>query len=294
MIKTLGGKLAKVAAVLLAAVCLFGCSLMFVGCESRNPEITMRISFNGESYELRYKLSRDLYSQTVAHYLELIDLGFYDGTVISDYQEDRLIGGGYTYADMENGDELADLTACDYEGATTDENGNVTLNNVTVWADADRTVATNRLHGETSANGFSIESGDGLRNRFGALGTYSYVNANEKKIVYYAKSSDNGYGSSEYYKNSTTSLFYIYTSTTSSTDRSYCVFAELADDASKDALNDLLDAVKAYTDELESESFTEEKEVTIVDPYTTDGSYETKFAVPVEKIIIEQVTVNKY
>ena len=294
MIKTLGGKFVKAVAVALAAVCMLGCALMFTGCESRYPEITMRISFNGESYELRYKLSRDLYSQTVAHYLELIDLGYFDGTVIHDYQSDRLIGGGYTYADMENGDAVEDLTACDYDAATTDAEGNVTLENVTVWADADRTQATNRLHGETSANGFSIESGNGLRNRFGTLGAYTYVGTGEKNIVYYAKSSDNGYGSSEYYKNSFTSMFYIYTSTTSSTERNYCVFAELADDASEDALNELLDAIDAYTEDLESGSFTESKEVTIQDEFTVDGSYEATFAVPTEKIVIEEVTVDTY
>ncbi len=294
MIKTLGGKLVKAVAVVLAAVCLLGCTLVFTGCESRYPEITMRISFNGESYELRYKLSRDLYSQTVAHYLELIDLDFFDGTVIHDYRSDRMVGGGYTYADMENGDEVEDLIACDYNAATTDADGNITLDNVTVWADADRTQETNRLHGETSANGFSIESGNGLRNRFGALGTYSYVGSAEKKIVYYAKSSDNGYGSSEYYKNSVTSMFYIYTSTTSSTDKNFCVFAELANDESKDALNALIDAIEEYTDDLESGSFTENKEVTIRDEFTMDGSYEADFSVPTEKIIIEEVTVNKY
>ena len=49
MIKTLGGKFVKAVAVALAAVCMLGCALMFTGCESRYPEITMRISFNGES-----------------------------------------------------------------------------------------------------------------------------------------------------------------------------------------------------------------------------------------------------
>ena len=63
MIKTLGKKLAKIVAVALSAVFMLGCALLFTGCESRNPEITMRISFNGETYELHYKLSRDLYSQ---------------------------------------------------------------------------------------------------------------------------------------------------------------------------------------------------------------------------------------
>lgn len=295
MIKTLGKKLAKIVAVALSAVFMLGCALLFTGCESRNPEITMRISFNGETYELHYKLSRDLYSQTVAHYLELVDLGYFDGTVFHDYQIDRMVGGGYTYEDMENGDEIEDLIAKDYDAATTDENGEVKLKNITVWEDEAREHATNRLHGETSANGFSIESGAGLRNRFGVLGMYTYVSARERNIVYYAKSSDDGYGKSEYYKNSFTSMFYIYTSTSSSTDSNLCVFAELADDESKDALNDLLDAIGDYEAALEDGGkFTEIKDVTIADAYADGGSYEAEFEVPVEKIVIEEVTVDKY
>ena len=90
-------------------------------------------------------------------------------------------------------------------------------------------------------------------------------------------------------------MFYIYTSTSSSTDSNLCVFAELADDESKDALNDLLDAIGDYEAALEDGGkFTEIKDVTIADAYADGGSYEAEFEVPVEKIVIEEVTVDKY
>ena len=168
MFKSLGGKLAKGCAVALAAASLLGCTLMFSGCESKNPEISVNIEFNGEEYSLTYKLHRDLYSQTVAHYIELIDKDFFDGTVVHDFQSNRMVAGGYTYTDLENGDVLDDLTALDYDAATKDADGNVTLENITVWKDAERTQPTNRLHGETSSNGFSIEDGSGLTNQVAA------------------------------------------------------------------------------------------------------------------------------
>ena len=299
MIKTLGGKVAKVLSVAIAAVLLFGCTFLFTACESKRPEITVRISFRGEEYNLRYQLYRNLYSQTVAHYIELIDLGYYDNTVIHDYQGDRIVGGGYTYTvdgnvDM-SGDVLDDLTALDYDGATKDADGNVTLSDITVWKDSERTVATNRLHGEIASNGFSIDNDTGLSNTFGALGTYSYVSNKEKTLVTYKQSSRDGYASSEYYKNSTTSMFYIYTSTSAASASNFCVFGKLADTDSETALNDLLTAISEYQTELELDSFTDSKQdVVIRDEFVDGGSYTVDFSVPVEKVIIEEMRVVKY
>lgn len=287
MVKTLGGKLVKALSVILAAVLLAGC-LAFAACTGSHPEIEMRITFNGEEYTLTYRLYRNYYRQTVDHYMDLIEAGFFDGTVINDYQSDRMIGGGYRYEG--DGDELIPL---DYDAATTDENGNVTLRSITVWEDADRTVATNRLHGEIAGNGFSVEDG-GLTNTLGALGTYTYVNSSEKKQMTYLYSSVDGYGQSEYYKNSFTSLFYICTRANASVGN-YCVFGELADDASEDAFDDLRDAIEAYIEDQELDSFTEpESDVRIYDEYVDGGSYNVDFAVPVEPIVIETIRVTKY
>ena len=290
MVKTLGGKLAKALSVILAAALLAGC-LAFAACTGSHPEIEMRITFNGEEYNLTYRLYRNYYRQTVDHYMELIEADFFDGTVISDYQTDRMIGGGYRYEG--DGDELI---ALDYEGATTDAEGNVTLKNITVWEDAERTAPTNRLHGEIAGNGFSVEDG-GLTNTFGALGTYTYVDSSERKLFTYKYSGAEDYAmdAGSYYKNSFTSLFYIYTSTSSASAGNYCVFGELADDASDEALEALMDAIDAYVEDKELDTFYEtEEDVRIYDEYVDGGSYNVDLNVPVAKIVIEEVRVTKY
>ena len=295
MVKAIGGKLGKLFSVILASMLLIGCAFMFTACESKRPEISMDISFNGETYTLNYKLYRDLYSQTVAHYIELVDLGYYNGTVIHDFKTgDRMIGGGYTYDDIENGDVMDDLREIGYDSFTTNESGEVSLKNITVWKDADRTAATNRLHGEFSDNGFSIDNGTGLSNTYGALGTYSYVAKNEETLVTYKHSSSDKYRPSEYYKNSFTSLFYIYTSTSSASAGNYCVFGELADDASDEALEALMDAIDAYVEDKELDTFYEtEEDVPLNDKYLDEGEY-VDLNVPVAKIVIEEVRVTKY
>lgn len=297
MAKRIGGKLVKLFSVFVASALLVGCAFMLAACESRRPKISMEISFNGETYTLEYTLYRDLYAQTVAHYIELIDMGYYDNTVIHDYKEsDRMIGGGYTYDDMENGDVMEDLRALDYDAATKNDAGEVTLKNITVWSDSERTAATNRLHGEISGNGFSIDNDTGLSNTYGALGTYSYVSSRERSLVTYKQSSSDKYGQSEYYKNSTTSLFYIFTASSGSSESRYCVFGELADEDSKTALDDLLAAISDYVDTLGDDAeFTQTKEdVVIQDEFVDGGSYNVDFEVPQSKIVIENVDVVKY
>ena len=297
MAKRIGGKLVKLFSVFVASALLVGCAFMLAACESNRPKISMEISFNGETYTLEYTLYRDLYAQTVAHYIELVDMGYYDNTVIHDYKEsDRMIGGGYTYDDMENGDVMEDLRALDYDAATKNDAGEVTLKNITVWSDSERTAATNRLHGEISGNGFSIDNDTGLSNTYGALGTYSYVSSRERSLVTYKQSSSDKYGQSEYYKNSTTSLFYIFTASSGSSESRYCVFGELADEDSKTALDDLLAAIGDYVDTLGDDAeFTQMKEdVVIQDEFVDGGSYNVDFEVPQSKIVIENVDVVKY
>ena len=304
MAKTFIGKASKLFSVIIAAVLLAGCVFMFAACESRHPEITFTISFKGETYTLEYKLDRSVAPQTVAHYIELIDLDYFDNTVIHDYKkDDRMIGGGYTYMvddqiDMSI-DEM-DLTPLDYEGITTDGNGNVTLQNISLWRDAECTQPLNRLFGEiSSGNGVFIGNGSFLSNSFGALGTYTYAYkmSGEEGMnadVYIGESN-----SRKYLCNSVQGMFYIYTSTSSSSDGDFCVFGELKNDDSETALRDLLDAISTYQEDEELDSFTDVKTDSVVyDNMVGNGSYtldgEDRFDVPVEKIIIEKVDVTKY
>lgn len=302
MTKILGGKIAKFATLLIAALLVLTASLAFVGCETKRPEISMKITFNGETYELEYVLYRNMYPQTVAHYLELIDMGYYDGTVIHDYQSSRMVGGGYYY-ESANADEETDLKTKEYDAATKDENGNVTLDNVSVWADENKTVAYNTLYGEFAKNGFTVEN-NGLTNQLGALGTYYYTpvwTSSDAPRVYVQLNSSSEMDTRYYCYNSTRSLFYMYTGS-SGTETQYCTFGLLKDSGDEETFQNLLDAIEEYTletlnggDEEGTEVFTTEVPRTIEDEYWDESSYEdVTFNVPRAKIVIEEVRVLKY
>ena len=308
MTKILGGKIAKFATLLIAALLVLTASLAFVGCETKRPEISMKITFNGETYELEYVLYRNMYPQTVAHYLELIDMGYYDGTVIHDYQSSRMVGGSYEDKgqDFSQNDLGADDYAAvlkDYDAATKDENGNVTLENVSVWADENKETAYNTLYGEFSANGFTVKN-NGLTNRLGAIGTYYYTpirTTGDAPRVWVQLNSDNSMDTRPYSYNSATSMFYLYTGS-SGTDTQYCTFGLLKDSGDEETFQSLLDAIEEYTletlnggDEEGTEVFTTEVPRTIEDEYWDESSYEdVTFNVPRAKIVIEEVRVLKY
>ncbi|HIY97117.1 MAG TPA: peptidylprolyl isomerase [Candidatus Borkfalkia excrementigallinarum] len=308
MAKTFIGKACKLFSVIIAAVLLAGCAFMFAACESRHPEITFTISFNDETYTIEYKLDRSVAPQTVAHYIELIDLDYFDNTVIHDYQSDRMVGGGYTYMVDDQIDmnlPVMDLTPLDYEGITTDGNGNVTLQNISLWRDAECTQPLNRLFGEiSSGNGVSMGNGSFLSNSFGALGTYTYAykmtgEEGMKDFVYITPSESGASNARQYYRNSVQGMFYIYTSTSSSSDGNFCVFGELKNEDSETALQDLRDAISTYQEDEELDSFTEVKTDSVVyDNMVGNGSYtlydDDRFDVPQCRIIIEKVEVTKY
>ncbi len=297
MAKSLGGKIAKLVSVIAAALLVLAMSFAFVGCETKHPEISVKISFNEETYELEYKLYRNMYPQTVAHYLELIDMKYFDGTVIHDYRSDRMVGGAYYY---DGEDVVDDLVAKDYDAATKDENGNVTLKNVSVWADESKTTAYNTLYGEFSKNAFEIEN-NGLANTLGAIGTYYYTPANTSQKVYIQRNGDKEMDTRPYCYNATTSMFYLYTGS-SGTDTAYCTFGVLNGKKYEEKFQELLDAIEAYTldvlnggDEEGTEVFTTEEAMTIEDGYWEESSYEdVSFSIPRAKIVIEQVKVLKY
>ena len=78
MAQSLGKKVARIFSVLVAALLICSAAFLFTACETDHPKIKMTIEFNDKSYELTYKLYRNMYPKTVAHYLELIDMDFYD------------------------------------------------------------------------------------------------------------------------------------------------------------------------------------------------------------------------
>lgn len=298
MAKTLGGKIAKFVSVLFAAMLVLVMSLAFVGCESKRPEISVRISFNDKEYTLEYELYRNMYPQTVAHYLELIDMDYFDGTVIHDYQSARMVGGGYYYegSDVDVADDLIEK---DYDAATKDENGNVTLENISVWEDADKERHYNTLYGEFMDNGSEVEN-NGLTETFGSIGTYYYTPVNKSKKIWIQRNEDGEMDRRPYCYNATTSLFSIYTGSTGNST-AYCTFGLLKED-DEQTLQDLLDAIEEYTletlnggDEEGTEIFTVESQMNIEDEYWEESVYEdVVFNIPRAQIVIEEIRVIKY
>lgn len=298
MAKTLGGKIAKFVSVLFAAMLVLVMSLAFVGCESKRPEISVRISFNDKEYTLEYELYRNMYPQTVAHYLELIDMDYFDGTVIHDYQSARMVGGGYYY-ESSDVDVADDLIEKDYDAATKDENGNVTLENISVWEDADKERPYNTLYGEFMDNRSEVEN-NGLTETFGSIGTYYYTPVNKSKKIWIQRNQDGEMDQRPYCYNATTSLFSIYTGSTGNST-AYCTFGLLKED-DEQTLQDLLDAIEEYTletlnggDEEGTETFTVESQMNIEDEYWEESVYEdVVFNIPRAQIVIEEIRVIKY
>lgn len=301
MAKFFGNALGKVFSVVLAVFLLVGVAFAFVGCESDYPQIRITIQFNDndsdtdDTYVLNYRLNRKMYKQTVNHYIELIDAGFYDGTVIHDYQSNRMVGGGYTYNDVENDDyrDLASLAEA-YDALSLTP---------TVWADEEYTQALNTLYGETAANGHGIDGEGAYTNEKGALGTYTYLDSSElptpKPVVSAHKTSD---GSDRknipYQYNAVTSMFYLYTGSSASADSNFCVFGVLADDDSSTRFDELLSAISSYTSTMKEEDedyvFTEVQDMRIDDAMTEFGYYTAEFNIPKVKIVIESIEVTSY
>ena len=177
-------------------------------------------------------------------------------------------------------------------------NDSVTLKNISVWKDTAQNEPLNTLYGEFSANGFKVAN-NGLTHKKGSLSTHynAVSDANGKKVA--VKSNKLGVVEREYKYNSTTSLFFISSSSNSSLDANYCTFGYLADSKNEDKFQELLDAIKDFiADKTEADSeysFTEEQDYDIEgNEYT--GQTEVKYNVPKEegRITIKKVEVLKY
>lgn len=297
-------KISRLLAVTAAAAISVVAGAAFAGCSTNYPEVTIVYEFNGTEYDVTYTLTRKGAPQTVQHFIELADAGYYDGTVIHDYASGGLFlyGGGYTWnpdaADLE--DRLVEK---DYwtEIKALEEKGN-TFTQTVYKIGHEEPLYT--VHGEFADNGVKGN-------------TKSYSHSQGALVMYYSnKGSDNtpvgtvrtdggkgndgnDYDEGDIYKyNSATSLFYTYTSPNANNalGDSYAVFGKTKDYSQLQAL---LDAINSYTNDLgEGKSFTETSNVLLnqYDPFELVRSAKIwdEFDVPVEPITIKTVTVDKY
>ncbi|MBQ8885980.1 MAG: peptidylprolyl isomerase [Clostridia bacterium] len=286
-------KMKNIVCATLASASVFAVATSFVGCNTSNPEVEMKISFNGSSYVLDYKLYRKIAPATVQHFIELADAKFYNGVCVHDYTSSKLYTGGYKVNEALQ--EQGKIEEINYFEQVKD----VKLTQ-TVWQDPEKKNALDTVYGEFENNNFHVSSG-ALKQTYGSLTMFYTPKSGDRTEIYAKRSDGNGVDRKEYTYNSATSLFFIYTSTSQSNSDSYCTFATLKG-KSKTKLDALLAAISDYIeDEFESSDdstaeFAPSYEITTDagDKYVGEDGYTANYKIPVEPIVIEYVKVTKY
>ncbi|MDE6442582.1 MAG: hypothetical protein K2L12_07535 [Clostridia bacterium] len=301
----------------LASVVAVSASLSACTIKTKHPGAKITVEFNSVSYEIDYTLYRNMYPQTVQHFIELADAGFYNNMIVHNYTASSdWFTGAYSYNadeslayatastnktlaeyleknekekayyDLASGDKLTP-TVYDYGKLTYNSDGKAEVT-------SEGKLAT--LIGEFSSNNHVVEQ-NGLTAQLGALKMFYYSDdddANKKAAIV---NSFNQVLIHDYKYNRATSIFSMQMgSSTSYSESSYCVFATLKNDGAKEKLNDLLEAVSDYiSDNGLSSTFTTSVTTTVdkLDVYS-NGGLETKFTMTATPIIIKSVEITKY
>ena len=268
-------KLHRILSIASAAVLSAAAVAMFTACDSAEPEIVITYNFLGEDYEVEYTLSRKGAPQTVQHFIELADAGYYDGTCIHHYVDSAfLYGGAYVWTVY------------------------------TLGANGKRGEPLYTVRGEFEANGVEGNTKT-LSHTQGALAMFYTGKGNSSVRVGSIRSDGGDYQEGDYYKyNCATSMFYTFTGagTRTELDQYYTVFGRTTDFSK---MQDLLDAIQDYIDTLGSaDAFVDSGRYYINehDPYdavtgstTFSGeNISSTYDVPVEPIIVKSVEVTKY
>ncbi|MDE7300707.1 MAG: peptidylprolyl isomerase [Clostridia bacterium] len=245
---------------------LVGAAAAMSACATDHPEAKITVDYGGTQYVLNYKLYRNMYPQTVQHFIELADNGFYDNTIVHDYSSSSYMRlGGYAYVDNDEYNYDTAYTGGQDEMRGYLENasleyaysvladpaaGKITPTVYVDYEDGKYYDPLNTLIGEFSNNQHKIENG-ALKSTFGCLRMYYSSKDNDaiKKStilnngrVRIKNGRDLGV-EGEYRYNSATSLLSIQLSNPSSpsTDTSYCIFANLKN---SDELTKLTTAIR--------------------------------------------------
>ena len=280
-------KLKKIISCALALSATVGCAGLLTACETSHPEVKMTVSFEGETYELEYKLYRKIAPATVKHFLYLADNGYYNGLCVHNYDDSRMYTGAYKF----------DANATEVNGGLVYQKYYDIVKNYgdfpfTVYGSSSKDEKLYTLYGEFSNNDFSVENGN-KKETFGSLSMY-YTDKTEDATVYIEHPEAGGSKGRSYKYNSATSQFFISLTTSEKVNANYCTFATLDGD-SEDELKALQEAIDAYIEENEDNSKglsvkVDEDEQYLGDDYLSVETY-TVLASP---IVINKVEVKKF
>lgn len=303
-----------IGAVALSGLCVIAPVLS--GCNTDHPEAKITISFNNVEYVLDYKLYRNMYPQTVQHFIELADNGFYDNTFVHNYTTSSWYAGGYDYvaegdensdklgyaaafAEMEDGfRDYLDSVSKEKEYATLADPaaGKITPSVYKDLIDGNFSQPLNTLIGEMSNNQHKIDNG-ALKSSFGCLRMYyspkSSIDSAKNVRVYLDKQGSRKGVMGDYSYNSATSIFSIQQNRTVSTDSSYCIFGVLQNET---ALTNLRSAVSSYSTKVGSVNFSLDVDLYVdnYDEYVGANVNEVSYRATSLPIIIKSVKITKY
>ena len=303
-----------IGAVALSGLCVIAPVLS--GCNTDHPEAKITISFDSKEYVLEYKLYRNMYPQTVQHFIELADNGFYNDTIVHNYTTSTWYAGGYNYvAETKEGSEqlgykdaFAEREAAflDYLDANSKEKeyaeladpelGKITPTVYKDLIDGDLSQPLNTLIGEFSNNQHKIDNG-ALKSSYGCLRMYytdkkSFDGAKNVRVYLDKQGSPKGV-MGNYTYNSATSIFSIQQNSTASTDSNFCIFGVLQNDQ---ALRDLKSSISAYSSKVASSNFSMDVELYVdnYDEYVGANVNRVGYRITSEPIIIKSVKITKY
>lgn len=294
----------------LALVVAFSASTVACGLETDHPKAEITYEFNGEEYIMEYTLYRNMYPNTVRHFIELAKEGFYDNTVIHNYTSTDWYAGGYGYnaeeysAAISNSSQssamseyleercLEDAYASLFADGTLKPSvyGNISYEGTEQKISDEDKLPT--LIGEFKDNINQVIENGALSAEFGALKMFYYTKETAKK-VYVTPTRDQTI-QADYKYNCATSLFAVQTGSSSSVSADkYCVFATLESvTAFNDFLADIAEWFEDHDDTINvtvnvdnNEKFSEE---------AADTSISQTFRVPVTPIVVKSVKITRY
>lgn len=283
----------KIVSGALALTSVVACAGTLTACETAHPEFTMKVSFNGETYELDYSLYRNIAPATTKHFIWLVENGYYNGLCIHDYTSSRMYAGAFEAAKNESdADGLVERNYFNF----VKNSKNLSAFPHSVWEDREKNIPLYTLRGEFTNNSFEVKSG-ALKPEFGALTMY-YTQNNASDDVYVEYASEKGMACRQYKNNSATSMFYIALGN-ESTQSSYCTFALLQDGEDEDLKELQADIAEYITDtygEGETSDFTTSRSVTVGEGDLLLDNYEktVNYKVPNSAIVIESIKITKY
>ncbi len=279
--------------------------------ETDHPQVKISVEFNDQSYELEYVLYRNMYPNTVRHFIELTENGYYNDMLVHDYRSNDWFSGGYTYNPAEYRTASDANLYADYLETHSKEQEYMALFNggkltPSVYSDSvydangvqqlktDSALPT--LIGEFKNNINQVIEKGALSAEQGTLKMFYYEKQSTGK-VHVTPTSDQVIWNADYKTNCATSIFSLQVGTSSSYSAAdYCVFGKMESTA---ALTELINAIEDYYDASSASSHTAEdvtvdKLVEIFSAETEDKGTEYDFTLPDLPIIIKTITVTKY